>query len=80
MPDAHSDRTSIGPDDLRTMLRVAGLTIEDARIPAVLAEVNSQLAYARIIDSVLEDADESAFESYDPAWQIRIADQSEVSR
>ena len=78
MPAAPSAGRPIDADDLRTMLRVAGLTIEDERIPAVLAEVNSQLAYARIIDSVLEDATESAFESYDSAW--RIADQDEVSR
>lgn len=70
MPDAPSTGEPIGPDDLRTMLRVAGLAIADERIPVVLAEVNSQLAYARTLDPLLEGAPESAFAPFDPAWQI----------
>ncbi len=78
MPDAPSTGEPIGPDDLRTMLRVAGLAIADERVPAVLAEVNSQLVYARTLDPLLEGAPESAFVPFDPAWQID--EQNEVPR
>ncbi len=69
---------SLGPDDLRTMARVAGLTIDDERVPAVLAEVNSQLAYGHVIDSVLIGVPESAFAPFDPQWVG--GDRDEVSR
>jgi hypothetical protein len=78
MSDASSPDQSIGPADLRAMLRIAGLAIPDERVPVVLAEINSQRAFARLIDPVLEDAPESGFAAYDPSWSSR--DHDEASR
>lgn len=78
MSYASSPDRSIGPADLRAMLRIAGLAIPEERVPVVLAELNSQRAFARLIDPVLEDAPESGFAAYDPSWSSR--DHDEASR
>jgi hypothetical protein len=78
MSDASSPDQPIGPADLHVMLRIAGLAISEERVPAVLAELISQRAFARMIDPILEDAPESGFAAYDPSWSA--ADRDETSQ
>lgn len=78
MSDASSPEQPISPADLHAMLRIAGLEIADERVPVVLAELNSQRAFARMIEPVLECARESRFAAYDPSWSGN--DRDEASR
>ncbi len=78
MSDASSPEQPISPADLCVMLRIAGLDIADERVPVVLAELNSQRAFAGMIESVLEGARESGFAAYDPSWSAN--DRDEASR
>ncbi|HEU0165079.1 MAG TPA: hypothetical protein VFQ54_08540 [Thermomicrobiales bacterium] len=59
---------TLSPDDLRVLLRIADLTIEDERLPALLAEVNTQLRFASTLDRVLAGVAESDLAAFDPSW------------
>lgn len=57
------------------MVRIAGLTIDDERVPEVLAELNAQLALARTIEHLVAGTEALAFAPYDPAFpEIRLED------
>lgn len=68
MPDQPDRNAPVTPEEFRGLLRVAGLDVSDERAPAVLAELNAQLANGRAIDAALGETEAPAFAPFDPAF------------
>jgi hypothetical protein len=78
MPDTPDASPKMDADAFRTLLRIAGLDVSEDRAPAVLDELNVQLAFARTLDSVLEGAVGSDFGTYDPTFpKMALKDEAE---
>ncbi len=80
MPDSPIDHDTkpVTAEELRTLLRIAGLTVSEERAPQVLAELNVQLAHADALKAVFDGAPEPDFGPYDPTFpKVRLEDDAE---
>ena len=68
MPHQPDRAAPVTPDELRALLRLAGLEVSEDRAPAVLAELEAQRRYARMLDDVLTGVEAPSFAPYDPAF------------
>lgn len=77
MSDTPGTGTKVTADELRTLLNIAGISVSPDRAPAVLDELNAQLALARQIEGVIDDAAEPSFAPYDPTFpKIDLEDEA----
>jgi hypothetical protein len=78
MPDIPESAAKVTAEEFRALLKVAGLTVSEDRAPLVLDELNSQLAFSRTLDRVLEGAKESDFAPFDPTFpKIDLEEEAE---
>ncbi len=68
MPDKPEPAATVSAEEFRALLRIAGLDISGDRAPFLLDELNAQLAHARELDGVLDEAKEPDFAPYDPTF------------
>jgi hypothetical protein len=75
VPNAPEPSIPVTPEEFRAMARIAGLTVDDDRLPEVLAELNAQIDLARSIEPLATGTEAPAFAPYDPAFpEIRLED------
>jgi len=65
-------------EDLQTLARLAGLDITPEREPAVLAELNTQLANLHLIETVLPAPTPAAAIPYDPTFPFVRGDEEPI--
>ena len=70
MPNTPELPAQVTPEEFRAMARIAGLTVEDDRLPEVLDELNAQLDLARSIEPLVAGTEAPAFAPYDPAFPV----------
>jgi Asp-tRNA(Asn)/Glu-tRNA(Gln) amidotransferase C subunit len=64
--------------DLQTLARLAGLDITSEREPAVLAELNTQLANLELLETLLPAPTPAATLPYDPTFPIVRGDEEPI--
>jgi hypothetical protein len=66
------------PEDLHLLARLAGLSITAEREPAVLAELNTQLANLQLIETLLPAPSPAATLPYDPTFPTVRGDEEPI--
>ena len=65
-------------EDLQMLARLAGLNIAPEREPAVLAELNVQLANLQLIETLLPAPTPAAALPYDPTFPVVRGDEEPI--
>lgn len=68
MPSPNDSTRPLSPEEFQALLAAAGLTISAEQAPQVMAELEQQRANARIVDTVLEEANPPGTPDFDPTF------------
>jgi hypothetical protein len=70
VPNTPEPPALVTPEELRAMARIAGLAVDDDRLPEVLDELNAQLDLARSIEPLVAGTEAPVFAPYDPVFPV----------